>query len=453
MSSKIDLISQLQQLENIPENNDRMMILFFELLQFYKSELNKIKDLKSESATEKGKLDNLYLALQNLNYEIDYLNREVQKYDSIDYSYQNLEMKPLEEFLRNYTHVDDHSTMIARLEDELQERKTLQKELETVRDERNKFNTALSTKKDELEQLNKDLEELIQFTLPIQERHGLTVTEDINLYQQAEKLSFPLYCLFKHLVGYDSVYPGMIKYEIVGALNESYKPNVSNFYDQHPVQLKLIFNSQISLLFKFLPILDIAVVETVVSVRNIHPDFQTSHLFPGDDGQTSPNPANEYLDDGNFAFSAEHATGNAYSWAQVLCGLNYPTNDQFGLSKNKNYVDNKPIISELNGLLLERKSKLDTISKVLEPLAQGKLQMKAKITGFHLSKTKYKCNLTINDHIFGVLISLPFTYPVDVCTFEIEISESVESNVDKDEHVIHHQITNLVQLLYDFTKK
>ncbi|KAJ3321466.1 THO complex subunit 5 [Boothiomyces sp. JEL0866] len=384
--SKVDLISQLQQLENTPGNNDKIMLLFLELLQFYKSELNKSKDLKSQSAAEKAKLDSLYLTLQNLNYEIDYLNREIQKYDSIEYSYQNLELKPLDEFLMTFTHVDDHSTMIARLQDELQERKSMQKELESAREERNKFNETLNSKKGELETMNKDLDELIQFTLPIQERHGLTFTKDINNNQHAEQLPFPLYCLYQHIVGYNSAYTDLVNVEICGGTNDSgnYKPDPTNFYDKHPLHLKVTFNPQISLVFKYLPVLDIVVVETLVSVRSLHPDFLTSNLYPGDDGQSSPNPSNAFLDDGNFTFSSELAGGSAYTWAQIISGLHYPTHLQLNLSKNNALVDNKPVISEISKLLLERKAKMDSMSVAFESLVQGKIKMKGKISGFQL---------------------------------------------------------------------
>lgn len=157
------------------------------------------------------------------------------------------------------------------------------------------------------------------------------------------------------------------------------------------MQFKLTLNSQINLVFKYLPVLDIVVVETLVSVRSIHPDYLTSNLFPGDDGQSSPNPANSFLEDGyiifnhsNFTFSSDMAGGNAYSWAQILCGLNYPTNYSTNLSKNNTHLDNKPVFGEITKLIMEKKSRMDKMSIAFESLVQGKLKMKGKISGFQM---------------------------------------------------------------------
>jgi len=110
---------------------------------------------------------------------------------------------------------------------------------------------------------------------------------------------------------------------------------------KHPLHVALVVNcpdkSQLSLTFFYIMSLGIVTVSTKLSANTttstisagdlLMPDSLLSCLYAGDDGSTTPNPANTYTTLlGEFSKYVSEV-GRPYRWVQWLCGLQFLAND------------------------------------------------------------------------------------------------------------------------------
>ncbi|RUS18109.1 Fms-interacting protein-domain-containing protein [Endogone sp. FLAS-F59071] len=83
----------------------------------------------------------------------------------------------------------------------------------------------------------------------------------------------------------------------------------------------------LKLRFAYLPNLNIVTVapEECAGILYLDKRDMLANLLPGDIGTDSPNPANQFLSDGDdpFEFDSVLANGHAYHWAQHMCGLDF----------------------------------------------------------------------------------------------------------------------------------
>ncbi|KAJ3000757.1 THO complex subunit 5 [Globomyces sp. JEL0801] len=451
-------------------------------LLFLESTLAHTKHRKQLITEAKVNLDRLHLLLQNLHYQSQHLSKEILKCESHEtIHYQNVHLCPIEDFLKSdcATEVDisdEYQLTLARLDHELKERERLLVVLSQLKTEKSSVSQIIKQKNQELEQLDKDLEDLIQYTLPLQEKLQMKSTSSRQQNEKARCLPGPLFTLYRHATGYSSEsFGNFLKVKLPGnkitvdiienKQNEAIKgpegdekdmdiDEPIDLYEKHPFSVVLSFyldgRELIKLAFHFAIHLNIVVVQTTLkeSFANVPVSFVSSQFYPGDDGHRSPNPENDFLNDGGFIFDPQAANGFAYHWAQSLCGLEYPMPYSLKLSPSKTWIQFQesessiPFLSKIASSLMERRSLLIKINTTLAAKLAGKLSlpkpMSGKVFGKLLSFVKsestltsqqFKFKLDISGTTYTVMLSILASYPHEPCRFEI-VSEKIPNQSD-----------------------
>ncbi|KAL2912952.1 THO complex subunit 5 [Polyrhizophydium stewartii] len=455
--------------------------LFLELEQTNRALTSHTKHLRDINSERRKAMDDTYLALQNLNYERTHYRREIAKCDALETVFQDVAMRSVDELAElagddlraraaaAVAQADAHRLMLCRLEFELAERKRLAAILAKHKEDRNareRRNKALAK---ELEAMDADISGLLEATLPLQEKYGITITRQRANIDKAQYLPPPLFVLYKHVVGYiesneATAEHHRISVDVAGEASAvEIKPRSSgvvsdetgheshhaqgeatleSLYELHPLSLVVTIPDVASLTFKFATALGLVVVDTALAtpIEHIPPTFLACGLLPGDDGQTSPNQAHQFLLQGRFVFDHARAGGFAFQWAQALAGLNYPLSSELNTSESRLWLLSesgrpvRPVLKHILEQLAARHAALQQTSAVLSELAVAGVQLpKPKTAAQHLPAHKIILKVLppepervgmdaivdIKNVRFLVDATLPAAYPDMRCTFKI----------------------------------
>lgn len=163
------------------------------------------KNAKDETTEAKQKLDENNLHLQNLQYEICHLNKEINNCLQFKSNHEDVDLVELEQFYKDApkeisqpeaTMNDEHMQMLARLDWELESRKNLDTNLKGTHEKKEALLECIKKKKQDLDSLRPNLQTILKSTMPLQEALGDHFTEKRALNNNAYLLPQPLYVLF-----------------------------------------------------------------------------------------------------------------------------------------------------------------------------------------------------------------------------------------------------------------
>eukprot|EP00833_Pecoramyces_ruminatium_P016751 jgi/Orpsp1_1/1190783/evm.model.d7180000081211.1 len=384
-------------------------------------------------------------------------------------------MIPLEKFLEvapeslKNDNDNPHRQMINRLSFELEERKRLSKAERELTDNKKIINEKLMKQKEKLNHIDDQLEQLIKNSFTLQESLKLPQTYVRKQNEISLLLPEPLFVLYKQAIGYQEAYDNKITTEILGDPSmisayiqkekskknsdsnnnsraspissvhsspllgpkkkhnrHSSNTNVSNIvsksnslYKIFPLRVQIKFKT-IDVIFSYLPELNIVTVVPEVQKRfkSISSLSFLSCLYKNDTGEISPNPANALLlnhknDKKAFSFQPDKEYGYAYSWAQVICGLDFAPiiNYERNIVFSDNEIDDPhklmryPCFAEIVALIDERIHSIEVLEDQIKHLSDGNFIVESHINVKDLPvKLLY---LKMNDlNNFDVVISI-----------------------------------------------
>uniref|UniRef100_H2ZCI4 THO complex subunit 5 homolog n=1 Tax=Ciona savignyi TaxID=51511 RepID=H2ZCI4_CIOSA len=159
----------------------------------------------------KQKLDNYNLQLENLQYEISHLRKEITKCLEFRSRHDDIQLVPVEDFYEeapdsiaksSSTKSDEHKQTLARLDWELEQRKLLADELTKLKQVKSEVLEEIGTKKQHLQVLAPALQNLLKSTLPLQDALNLPINKTRKLHETAQLLPRPLFVLFLQAKAY-----------------------------------------------------------------------------------------------------------------------------------------------------------------------------------------------------------------------------------------------------------
>lgn len=198
------------------------------------------KNLKDATLESKQKLDGNNLRLQNLQYEISHLNREVNNCLQFKSKHEEIDLQSVNEFYSeapsviskpDETKSNQHLQTLARLDWEMENRKRLKQELEETSELKQKVNLEISKKKQHLNDLRPCLDNVLKNTLQLQEALGEHVANTRLMNEKTHLLPRPLYVLFVQLKAYAEACDPNLELSIEGDAEEA-KRHVANNHSQ-----------------------------------------------------------------------------------------------------------------------------------------------------------------------------------------------------------------------------
>ncbi|ORX43404.1 hypothetical protein BCR36DRAFT_586685 [Piromyces finnis] len=515
-----------EKIEDIPDDIlTTSSLLTMDLKQINRTLYIDNKNIKQTTQDEKAKMDKLNLELKNLDYERLHLKKEIEECSQLKTTYQDIDMIPLEEFLivapEELKNSDNpHRQMINRLSFEFEERKRLSKTETELIESKKKKNEKLLKQKEKLKQINNQLEQFIKNSSTLQDDLKLSHTNVRKQNEISLLLPEPLFILYKQAMGYQEAFDNKITTEILGdpstissfiqkkrnkhgnentdsfispissvhssPLLSSKKKHsrynstsntaeisskkVNSLYRIFPLKIQIKFKD-IDIIFSYLPELNIITVVPVVQkeFKSVSSLSFLSCLYKGDTGETSPNPANAFLynnknDKKPFVFQPDKEYGYAYSWAQIICGLDFvPTlhyqknvfnNAEFDYTQK---LMNYPCFAEVVDLIYGRINSLNDLEDQIKKLSGGKFIVETQINIKELPvKLMY---LKMNDYNnFDAVISInkelsiradiniPNSYPDSIISFKLlkyniklsndDSSEKIENSINDDDSMM-----------------
>ncbi|VDK42401.1 unnamed protein product [Anisakis simplex] len=147
---------------------------------------------REKGNTERENVDERFLQLQNVQSEIEHLQKEIARCVEFSSADEEIDLVPLNEFYENASaelkekaQQNAHQERIARLEWELTERKTLIGTLQEREGRKNVLISDISTKQNRLKSLKSMVESLIEAARPVQDLMGLnTLSSDVSQQRQ-----------------------------------------------------------------------------------------------------------------------------------------------------------------------------------------------------------------------------------------------------------------------------
>ncbi|KAE8634083.1 hypothetical protein XENTR_v10002196 [Xenopus tropicalis] len=347
----------------------------------------RLKKARDQTHEAKQKVDAYHLQLQNLLYEVMHLQKEITKCLEFKSKHEEIELVSVEEFYSEapatiskpeITSTDSHQQTLSRLDWELEQRKRLAEKYKECLASKEKILKEIEIKKEYLNSLQPQLNSIMQASLPVQEYLSMPFDCMHKQYETARHLPPPLYVLFVQASAYSQACDRKLVVTIEGNVEEAralFKPPEDSQDDEsdsdaeeeqttkrrrptlgvqlddkrkemlkrHPLcvtlTLKCKEGSTLNLTFYFLMNLNILTVKvkiqpalelsTAISAGDLlNPDLILSCLYQGDDGKTTPNPANRYQFDKIGILSLNDyisELGHPYIWVQTMGGLHFPT--------------------------------------------------------------------------------------------------------------------------------
>lgn len=351
----------------------------------------RIRDGREALHKEKLRVDSNRLQLQNLLYEADHLKKEVQRCYLFKSQDEEIELVPVEEFYEKApesisrpekTKEDEHIRRIARLEWELQQRKELDAHCKELQSWKAKIAEEIVSKTERLDSLAPRLKDLLVATRPLQEALDMPIEKGWAIQKTVRLLVQPLYMLYANVTAYGEACDPMLLTSVQGDEDEARQIEITGNIDcesddegdneretrgsynrrksakqqdssrqkrkalvrPHPMSVTITIKSRegkesLALTFQYVPnagfvTVKCALVEfevtgvaagDVMSQENI-----LNELFPGDNGEGSPNPKTKFQlqeigigMDKFLSMIKEKNLGKPYKWAQELCGIEF----------------------------------------------------------------------------------------------------------------------------------
>lgn len=352
--------------------------------------LNRIAHMRCKREREatneaKQKIDQHHLQLQNLLYEVMHLQKEITKCLEFKSKDEDINLVPLEEFYStapsniskpDVTKKDVHKQTLARLDWELEQRKRLSEKLKDAQSAKKDIAADIEKKREYLESLQPKLGTILNATKPVQEYLDMPFDEVREQHRMAHYLPQPLYVLYMQATAYHEACDKKMKVIIQGdaevaktmetAASDVEEDSDSDQEDteksngkrrrrgsndrrgetrqkllkKHPLSIVITITgkdgSSLDMTFYYIIALNIVTVSLGLNISNVvssisggdllSTDLVLNCLYPGDTGNNSPNPGNEFILNklalGEFAQYVKDL-GRPYKWVQTLCGLDF----------------------------------------------------------------------------------------------------------------------------------
>ncbi|XP_033126787.1 THO complex subunit 5 homolog [Anneissia japonica] len=186
-----------------------------------------IRNKKARDSTEeaKEKVDSFHLQLQNLLYEVMHLQKEVTKCLEFKSTDEDIDLVNLNDFYQEapediskpcITKADSHQQRLARLDWELEQRKSLSEKYKEFQEKKNVIVKEIEQKKEYLDSLQPMLNTILQSTVPVQEYLAMPLECIRSQHRIAKLLPRPLYILYVQANAYHEACDESISLKIVG---------------------------------------------------------------------------------------------------------------------------------------------------------------------------------------------------------------------------------------------
>ncbi|XP_033747384.1 THO complex subunit 5 homolog isoform X2 [Pecten maximus] len=377
--------------EEIEEKKINALLQFVVLKKLNRLAHVRCKKVRDATSETKQRIDQYHLQLQNLLYETMHLEKEITRCLEFKSKDEEIELVSVDEFYQEapkdisrpeVTKSDSHQKTLARLDWELEQRKRLDLKLKEAKDNKEKLEQEIKTKQEYLENLQPKLNTILQSTKPVQEYLGMPFDQIREQHQTACHLPHPLYVLYMQSSAYKQACDKHLEVRIEGDLQaaKSIKSSVTEIDEdsdsdqeeqdkpaskrrrktsdsrvsdrknralqRHPLAvvmeiscrdggcLHLTFHYQMSLEIitvdtKFQPSPD-NVTSSISGGDLLSAESVLNDIYPGDHGNTTPNPANQYelrrLGLRDFTHYIPEL-GRPFLWAQWLGGLQFLDHD------------------------------------------------------------------------------------------------------------------------------
>nr|CAB3266948.1 THO complex subunit 5 homolog [Phallusia mammillata] len=211
--------------ENITELRMQGSFNFLTLKQLNRSAQIQCKSVKDKTLETKQKLDGYNLQLENLQYEISHLHKEITKCMEFRSRHEDIELVSENNFYKDapadisrpdVTKHDEHIRTLARLDWELEQRKRLSNHLEEVKQIKDGVVEQTSVKKQKLQTLAPSLDNLLKSSLPLQDAFDLPIDKLRKQHELARLLPRPLFVLFLQAKAYQEACDKLMSVEIDG---------------------------------------------------------------------------------------------------------------------------------------------------------------------------------------------------------------------------------------------
>ncbi|XP_065197423.1 THO complex subunit 5 homolog [Sycon ciliatum] len=191
------------------------VVLISALKHINQTAQEQVKEQREAVQESKRRVDSLQLALHNLHYQVLHLKCEAAKcldFQAVD---QSVKLVTEDEFLERMKQTaqdmdefkDDHRLMLARLKDELEQRKELVTRRANTTSERDAAISEIKTLQQHLAGIRPGLDTLLKATEPVQGALQSTFAERRQMLDTARHLPEPLYLLFAQLQAYTETTP------------------------------------------------------------------------------------------------------------------------------------------------------------------------------------------------------------------------------------------------------
>ena len=206
----------------ISEKCSEACLLFVMLRKLNRLEKLRLKQSREELHRVKGQVDSQHLQLQNLLYEVRHLQKEVNKCLQFKSQDEDIDLVPIEEFLKDApasvkkSENDAHQLQKARLEWELQQRKQLAELCKQIHEEKEKVAKDIEKQQLHLDNLSPMLRNILQATKPVEESLGAKVEETRHHHQLAYLLPQPLFFLYVQADAHQQASDPLLSVSITG---------------------------------------------------------------------------------------------------------------------------------------------------------------------------------------------------------------------------------------------
>lgn len=316
-----------------------------------------VEQLREETSVYRRDLDQSNLQLQNLLYEKQYYEKEIQACRSFTSAVADdqVNLMPEEEFYQQATSAlkdgiegDPHKLMLSRLAHELEERRLMSARLTSLEEEKARCLKGVESRKQVLSEVQNQLNALQAVAKPLQDTLAPAVPLP-KLNHVAYLLPLPMYIIYSQLTAAQEALQLPVEVEVKGDLlaaqnfsreeaerkipaNGNSNGNSSARKHKgseelperdpcqvHPLTVEMALTSvspKISVKFEFLTSLNLVAASCV----NLDDDGVLSDMYPGDDGSLEGFEIVKQFESLGRPVSLRGA-GRPYRWAQNLAGL------------------------------------------------------------------------------------------------------------------------------------
>ncbi|XP_078493311.1 THO complex subunit 5 homolog [Ciona intestinalis] len=233
MSKVVDLKSEGKDAKNeIIELRMKGSFHFLSLKQLNRCSQIKCKQMKDQTLETKQRLDTYNLQLENLQYEISHLHKEITKCLEFRSRHDDITLVSVKDFYEQAptsiskpgtTKSNEHNRTLARLDHELVQRKTLAGELGQLKENKTNVLEEIGKKKQHLQILAPALQNLLKSSLPIQEVLDLPISKTQKQHKTSQLLPRPLFVLFLQAKAYQEACDPNMEVDIHGDTDAAMK--------------------------------------------------------------------------------------------------------------------------------------------------------------------------------------------------------------------------------------